>query len=110
MIYPFAIVPFTYVTSFAFSKESTAQNVTIFSHLIIGSILASAVFMMRMMQDIEDQGDTLNNVFKVFPSYALSSGMLYSSSKAMLNESREYKAEDLVKGQHNTKTTNLLEL
>ena len=81
MEYPFAIVPFTYATSFIFSKESTAQNWTIFSHLVIGSICSSTVFILRLIKSTEDQADLINNIMKVFPSYALSSGMLYSSGK-----------------------------
>ena len=48
--YPFAIVPFTYATSFLFAKESTAQNCTIFFHLILGQIAASSIFIMRMIR------------------------------------------------------------
>lgn len=88
--YPFAIVPFTYATSFLFSKESTAQNCTIFIHLIFGSIASSSVFVMRLIRQTEDTGDMLNDALKVFPSYSLSSGMLYASSKQLMNETREY--------------------
>ena len=95
LAYPFAIVPFTYASSFLFSKESVAQNCTIFSHLILGSVTSSAVFVLRIIKQTEDTGDQLNDIFKVFPSFALSSGMLYSSSKKLLNETREYTAEEL---------------
>ena len=37
----------------------------------------------------------LNQVMKVFPSYSLSSGMLYSASKKLLNETREYTAAEI---------------
>ena len=95
LAYPFAIVPFTYATSFLFSKESISQNCTIFFHLILGSVASSTVFVLRIIKQTEDQGDLLNNALKVFPSYALSSGMLYSSSKQLLNETREYTADEL---------------
>ena len=48
--YPFAIVPFTYASSFLFQKESTAQNWTIFMHLILGSICSSTVFILRLIK------------------------------------------------------------
>ena len=48
--YPFAIVPFTYATSFAFSREATAQNCTIFLHLVMGTIASSSVFTMRIIR------------------------------------------------------------
>jgi hypothetical protein len=37
----------------------------------------------------------VNEVMKVFPSYALSSGLLYSSSKQLLNKTREYTAAEI---------------
>ena len=90
--YPFAIVPFTYVTSFIFTNESSAQNGTIFFHLIFGSMLSNCIFIMRLIETVEDQGDTLDAVFKIVPSYALGSSLLYSSSKKILNETREISA------------------
>ena len=48
--YPFAIVPFTYATSFMFSKESTAQNCTIFFHMVLGSVASSSIFVMRLIR------------------------------------------------------------
>mmetsp|Transcript_46513 Transcript_46513/g.61629 ORF Transcript_46513/g.61629 Transcript_46513/m.61629 type:complete len:295 (+) Transcript_46513:1509-2393(+) len=105
--YPFAIVPFTYASSFLFSKESVAQNCTIFFHLILGSVLSSTVFVMRIIKQTEEQGDSLNQVLKVFPSYALSSGMLYSSSKQLLNETREYTAEELFNATTSVRATSL---
>lgn len=45
---------------------------------------------MRLIRQTEDIGDMLNDALKVFPSYSLSSGMLYASSKQLLNETREY--------------------
>ena len=48
IVYPFAIIPFTYATSFIFSKESTAQNVTTFVHIIISSVGAVGIFTLRL--------------------------------------------------------------
>ena len=108
LAYPFAIVPFTYTTSFCFTKESVAQNFTIFSHLILGQILSSTVFVLRLIKQTEDLGDQYNDYLKVFPSYALSSGMLYSSSKQLLNETREYTAAELFNATTSHKATNML--
>ena len=44
---------------------------------------------------------------KVFPSYALSSGMLYSSSKQLLNETREYTAEELFNATTSVRATSM---
>jgi len=105
VVYPFAIVPFTYATSFLFGKESTAQNCTIFFHLILGSIASSTVFVLRIIRQTEDKGDLLNEILKLFPSYALSSGLLYSSSRQMMNETRQYTAQELFTAEESVKAT-----
>ena len=50
LMYPFAIIPFTYLTSFIFSKESTAQNVTIFVHVLVSSVGAVGIFTLRLIK------------------------------------------------------------
>ena len=54
LVYPLAIVPFTYATSFIFSSESAAQNVTMLVHVIVSSIGAVGVFMLRLIKETED--------------------------------------------------------
>jgi len=39
MIYPWALVPFTYVTSFMFKSETGAQITTLFFHFLIAGML-----------------------------------------------------------------------
>ena len=50
---------------------------------------------MRLIRTSEERGDNLNDIMRIFPSYALSSGLLYSSSKQLLNETREYTAAEI---------------
>ena len=38
LLYPVAIVPFTYLTSFAFTNDTVAQIMTIFLHFLFGAI------------------------------------------------------------------------
>ena len=90
LLYPFAIIPFTYATSFLFSKESSAQNSTLLIHVLISCIGAVGVFMLRLIKQTEDNGDLLAKVFKVIPSFAFTTSMLYSTSKDIFNETRNY--------------------
>ena len=94
LIYPFALIPFTYATSMFFSKESSAQNCTIFVHVFISSIGAGGVFMMRMVKQTENQGDLLSKIFRFLPSFAFSQSMLYSTSRETMNETRNYTESD----------------
>lgn len=43
LLFPFAILPFTYVTSFVFSADSAAQSFTMFFHFLVMAILSSVV-------------------------------------------------------------------
>lgn len=44
LIYPLAIVPFTYVTSFFFTSDTVAQIITLFVHFLVGGIAPIVVF------------------------------------------------------------------
>ena len=96
LLYPFALIPFTYATSFMFTRESSAQNCTIFLHVIISSIGSVGVFMLRIIKETEDKGDTLSKVFKFLPSFSFSNSMLYSMSKDLMNTTRNYTEGDIL--------------
>mmetsp|Transcript_117061 Transcript_117061/g.162758 ORF Transcript_117061/g.162758 Transcript_117061/m.162758 type:complete len:101 (+) Transcript_117061:1505-1807(+) len=57
VLIPFAIVPFTYVTSFIFSVESGAQSATLFIHFLFMLIGVMIVFVIRLTVDLEILGD-----------------------------------------------------
>ena len=44
LLFPPAIVPFTYVTSFFFKSDINAQICTLFLHFVTGGLLAIVVF------------------------------------------------------------------
>lgn len=46
MLYPPAIVPFTYVTSFLFKSDINAQIVTLFLHFISGGLFVILVYVL----------------------------------------------------------------
>lgn len=93
-------MPFTYATSFLFSKESTAQNFTLFLHMVVSAIGAVAVFLMRMVQETESQGDLLSYILKfLVPSFAFTNSMLYTSNRKALNETRNYTEGDRLKAE-----------
>ena len=96
LIYPFAIIPFTYLTSTIFSKESTAQNVTIFVHVLVSSVGAVGIFTLRLIKQTENYGDLLAKIWKIIPSFAFSNSMLYSTSKDILNSTRNYTESEIL--------------
>ena len=46
MLYPIAIVPFTYITSFLFTSDTVAQIMTLFLHFALGGIMPLVVFVL----------------------------------------------------------------
>ena len=86
-MYPFAIVPFTYLTSPIFKKGSFAQVITLFTHLG-AAITAIGVFFLRSNRDTENLGDSLSYLFKILPSYCFSNALLYAAGKEVLNDTR----------------------
>jgi ATP-binding cassette subfamily A (ABC1) protein 3 len=71
LLYPIAITPFTYATSFLFSKETLAQTFTIFLHFVFGGIGPILTVVLRMIESTKLGGDKLNWVLKIIPSFCL---------------------------------------
>ena len=57
MLIPFAIVPFTYVTSFCFTVDSAAQTFTMFVHFMTLCLISTVVFALRAAPELEIIGD-----------------------------------------------------
>ena len=84
LLYPFAVIPFTYVTSFFFASENIAQTVTIFLHFVFAGIGAIVAIILRLIDSTYAAGDVLVWIFKIIPSYCLTDSIMYSSTKATL--------------------------
>ena len=48
LIFPIGVLPFTYVTSFLFSSESSAQTFTMALNFFTIGVLSTVVFQMRL--------------------------------------------------------------
>lgn len=46
LLYPIAIVPWTYVTSFMFKRDLTAQIMTVFIHVLAGGIVPIVIYVL----------------------------------------------------------------
>ena len=51
LMFPFGILPFTYVTSFLLTEEGAAQTFTMFFHFLTLAILSPIVFALRIVPD-----------------------------------------------------------
>jgi len=57
LLYPFGMVPFTYVLSFLFKEEGAASSFMLFSNVVAGSILPIAILILRMIPATAVDGD-----------------------------------------------------
>ena len=95
LLFPPAIVPFTYVTSFLFKSDINAQIMTLFLHFTSGGLLVTVVFVLQYIPITMPYGDALRWVFCIFPSFCVTHGILFSASGTLIVQSRnELKTDD----------------
>jgi len=79
-LFPFGAIPFTYVSTFLFNGESSAQTFTIFLHWSSIGMWCSLIFFLRWLKNTEWIADILNNILRAsIPSYSLGTS-IYSNS------------------------------
>jgi hypothetical protein len=88
LLYPFAIIPFTYVMSFMFTNVSGAQTFAMFFNFGLIVFGSSLVFLGRWVREWEAGFDSLHYGLRIFPSYTLGQSVFYDASMADLREFR----------------------
>jgi ABC-type branched-subunit amino acid transport system ATPase component len=89
MLYPLAIVPFSYYTSFLFVDDTTAQISTLFFHFLTGCIFAFVSFVMQLIATTIPYGDPMRYAGLIFPNFCVIHAFLFSRDGAMLTNTRE---------------------
>jgi ATP-binding cassette subfamily A (ABC1) protein 3 len=79
MLYPPAVIPFSYMTSFMFSDDTTAQICTLFVHFIGGGIFTVVVYVLQLVPDTAIVGDALRYVGLVIPSFCVTHAFINSN-------------------------------
>jgi len=80
MLLPPALVPFTYVTSFLFTKDSTAQIITLLTNYFACSVMSILIFVLQFIPETFKLGAILRWSFCILPSYCVVNGILWSSN------------------------------
>ena len=91
LLFPPAIVPFTYVTSFLFTSDINAQIMTLFLHFATGGLLSIVVFTLQQIPVVMPVGDALRWACTIFPTFCVTNGILFSASGILILDAR---AED----------------
>lgn len=80
LLLPLALVPFSYVTTFLFASDTSAQILTLGIHFFICTIMAALVFTLQAVPSTFRLGDKLRWYCCIVPTFAVVNGILWSSS------------------------------
>jgi len=68
------MISFTYLLSFLFKSESTAQNFVILINFLFGALGGTIVMVLRILEDTISIGKALAFIFRLIPSFCFSYG------------------------------------
>lgn len=68
------MVSFTYLISFMFKFESTAQNFVILINFFFGALGGTIIMVLRFIEDTVSVGKSLAFIFRLIPSFSFSYG------------------------------------
>ena len=96
MIFPWAIVPFSYCCSYIYTKESTAQTFTIYQNILLGSIGSIVVFALRMVEGTALWGDRVMWFMRyTSPTFDLCNAIIFSAEKVFMYKQRDENRMDI---------------
>ncbi len=79
LLLPLALVPFTYVTSFLFKTDSSAQITTLLLNYFVCDVMAVMIFVLQFIPQTFKLGGILRWAFCIFPTYCVINGLLWSA-------------------------------
>jgi ATP-binding cassette subfamily A (ABC1) protein 3 len=94
LLFPTAIVPYTYASSFLFTDEGSAQNFTILHNFFLGSLAPITVFVLRLIKSTSSIGDVVIWFFRWNPVYNSVGGVVLISLNPQIHNDRSKTAPD----------------
>ena len=95
-LFPTAIVPYTYFTSFFFNDEATGQNFTIIHNFFIGGLLPIVMNVLRLIDSTKSIGDGLVWLPRIIPIYNVCNGIVMISLKDTIANMRNQSTSDAI--------------
>ena len=74
LLYGPSMVSFTYLFSFIFSNESSAQNTVILMNFLFGALAGAVVLILRVMDNVVTIGKVLSYIFRLVPTFCFCYG------------------------------------
>jgi hypothetical protein len=94
LLFPTAIVSYTYATSHFFTDEAVAQNMTILHHFFLAGVFPIGIFVLRLIESTESIGDALMWIARPIPTYNVSGGLVIIALKDRLAINRKESIPD----------------
>ena len=96
MVFPWAVVPYSYVCSYIYNRETTAQTFSIYLNFLLSGMAAIIVFALRMVEGTALWGDRIMWVMRLLcPSFNVCNAIVYASSKDIISRQRRVIRSDL---------------
>ena len=76
IIFGISMVPFSYVFSFIFKMEASAQNFVILLNFLFGSLGGTIVFILRTNPSTASSAKTIANILRIIPAFSLNYGFI----------------------------------
>ena len=71
IIFGISMVPFSYVFSFIFKMEASAQNFVILLNFLFGSLGGTIVFILRTNPSTASSAKTIANILRIIPAFSI---------------------------------------
>ena len=84
LLYPWAIVMFSYVFSFFFSSDSSAQIAIFAINFLVGGVMSIVVFALQIIPETLKLGNFLRWLFCLVPSFSVTHAIIFASTKELL--------------------------
>lgn len=91
LVLPWGLVPFTYLTSFIFSNDTSAQILTLCVNFLVCDVLASMVYTLQCVPETFGLGDSLRWWLCCFPTFCMMNSIYFASTGKAIVSSRKYK-------------------
>ena len=84
LLYGPALIPMTYVLSFIFNSESSAQNDIILLNFLIGALGSVVILILRALENVKSIARILQYIFGLLPSFCFNFGYSLLLNKVMI--------------------------
>ena len=96
MLYPWAVIPSTYALSFFFTKEWSAQLVTVILNISVMMLYPIIVVLLSFFSQTSSIADIMNSYGRILPMYNVSKSLVFCGFSITLQRFRKSNNQPLM--------------